>query len=67
MLYWGLFTTGFIVGGIFASFIFSNKEENSREVLDNVSVKDKEMGYRGKPEEVFSKLTRVNFYTKTSR
>ncbi len=49
MLYWGMFTSGFIVGGILASFVFSGSEKDE--------VPDSSLSNRGKEKNVIARIS----------
>jgi len=66
MLYWGMFTAGFIVGGILASFVLSQKTEKSVEKRNSLSNAGLAGNAGTSAEDIFSKLTKVNFYSKSS-
>ena len=60
MLYWGIFTSGFIIGGVFASFILTHKETGR--VVSNTSlpvVSDNITD--SNPDKLFEQLTQINY------
>lgn len=53
MLYWGIFTSGFIIGGIVASFIFDR-----RNTMPPVFKSQKKLNYK---DMTFDQLTQINY------
>jgi NADH:ubiquinone oxidoreductase subunit 3 (subunit A) len=64
MLYWGMFTAGFIVGGILASYLLSPKTEKRikrNSYLSGVNLSNT----RGmNSDQIFSNITKVNYFSK---
>lgn len=60
MLYWGIFTSGFIVGGVFASFIFVGKVSNKGKVGVNTPPFYGDLD-KNNPNKLFDRLTQINY------
>ena len=63
MLYWGIFTTGYIVGVMFTLYIFIRKKpinnSTGQENIDKIA-----QNMVQKPSKIFARLTQINYLSK---
>jgi hypothetical protein len=61
MLYWGVFTSGFIIGGVFVAYILDRRE------LGSSKFRVKTGSFGGKftnsdPDTLFDQITQINYF-----
>jgi len=62
MLYWGIFTSGFIIGAIFASYIFVGKVASKGKLSVNRPTFYDNLD-RTNPNKLFDQITQINYPT----
>lgn len=67
MLYWGMFTAGFVVGGIITFYLFGDKIENNNESIDKPIERQPSLIRETDENAIFSNLVKVNFSPKSGK
>ena len=62
MLFWGIFTSGFIIGAMFTLFVFTKKEDSDG-VGQTINLKNTDKNSIDTSNTIFDQLTKIN-YTK---